>query len=466
MSPVRPLPVVLLLLAVCAAAFVGTAAAQPPNVLIIVTDDQRASGTMGVMPKTRHYFADGGVQYTNAFATTPLCCPSRSTILTGRYAHNTDVRSNFAVRDFDTTTMFPRLLQQAGYRTAMVGKLLNHWPRATTPPYFDRWALGGGPYARPRFNVNGDLKTVHGYSTRLMGAFATRFVRQFETEDAAPWLLYVAPLAPHYPWRPDGRYRDAPVPGWRGNPAVFERDRSDKPPYVRTVDYTVQDGRSVRKDQLRTLMSVDDMTEEIFTTLRDLGEARNTLAFFLSDNGLVWADHHLGGAKATAGEKRVPYTPSVRVPFFLRWPGHVRAGARDPRLTGTVDIAPTVLDAAGITPDPTKPPLDGRSLVEPNVRNRILLEYWMEESWILTWPPFPTWASIRTSKYQYIENYADDDESAPTFVEYYDLVHDPFQLHNLLDDGDRGNDPDVAELSSLLARDRVCAGTTGKTGCP
>jgi arylsulfatase A-like enzyme len=438
------------------------AAAEPPNVLVILTDDQRATDTMFVMPETRHYFQHQGVYYPNGFAVTPLCCPSRSTILTGRYAHNTGVKSNGPPTSLDLSTIFARNLQEAGYRTALVGKLLNSWPLDMNPPYFDRFALGGSPYFDPRFNVNGTLKSVPGYSTHLMTSYSLRFLRQFErADDDAPWLLYVAPHAPHHPWMPEPRYADAPVRAWPGNPAVFEKDRSDKPPFPETINYTITQGRNVRLKQLRTLMSVDDMVGRIFRTMDTLGERRHTLAFFLSDNGYLWADHHLGGDRNTAGQKRLPYTPSVRVPFYVRWPGHLTGGTRDMRLTGTVDIVPTVLEATGISPDPTKPPLDGRSLLEPDTRDRILLEYWQENasSWV------PDWGSIRTGAYQYVEYYAED-ESTITFREYYDLSNDRWQLDNLLADSDPANDPDVSGLEAQLAQDRVCQGTTGAGSCP
>jgi arylsulfatase A-like enzyme len=417
---------------------------------------------MFVMPRTQRYFQRQGVEYPNGFAVTPLCCPSRSTILTGRYAHNTGVHNNGSVAQLDTTTMFPRLLQEAGYQTALVGKFLNGWPFEAAPPYFDRWAVGGA-YIDPTFNVNGSIVSRSGYVTTIQRRYALRFLRNFEADDAAPWFLYVAPNAPHAPWIAQERYADTPLPRWTGNPSLFEHDRSDKPPYVQNARYfTIDDGRQVRKPQLRTLMSVDDMVGAIFSKLGDLHERRNTLAFFLSDNGFLWADHHLGGARGTAGQKRLPYTASVRIPFFVRWPGHFPTGTRDMRLTGTLDIAPTVLTAAGVPADPGKPPLDGRSLLDSDVRDRILLEYWHDNSaaWI------PPWASLRTRNYQYIQYY-DDDLATVTFREYYNLIDDRWQLRNLLHDGNPTNNPDVAALSAQLAQDRVCQGVgIGPSPCP
>jgi arylsulfatase A-like enzyme len=234
------------------------------------------------------------------------------------------------------------------------------------------------------------------------------------------------------------------VGAWSGNPSIFEGDRSDKPPFVASSDHTFAKARIVRAGQLRTLMSVDDMVAGVFRTLGRLGERRNTLAIYTSDNGFLWADHGLAG-------KRFPYTASVQVPFLVRWPGHVAAGATSGRLTGIVDIAPTVLAAAGVARDPTRPPLDGRSLLAPDRRNRLLLEYWRERG-----HEPPTWASLRTKRYQYVEYYGRSGRR--TFREYYKLVRDPWQLRNLLHDGNPRNNPNLRSLRDRLARDRRCAG--------
>ena len=156
--------------------------AQAPNVLIIVTDDQRASDTLSVMPETRRLFARNGTRYSNAFAATPLCCPSRATILTGRYAHNTRVRTNNQATKLDPATVFPRLLRAAGYRTGLVGKFMNSWPAASAPPHFDRYAVfpdGRSAYFDPRVNLNGLLHRAAGYSTTLVRRYSLRFLRRF-----------------------------------------------------------------------------------------------------------------------------------------------------------------------------------------------------------------------------------------------------------------------------------------------
>jgi arylsulfatase A-like enzyme len=195
-------------------------------------------------------------------------------------------------------------------------------------------------------------------------------------------------------------------------------------------------------------MSVDDMVERLFKVLERTREKKDTLAFFISDNGYIWAEHGVAS-------KRFPYTPAVRVPLFMRWPGQVERG-RQERIVGNIDLAPTILEAAGITPNPEYP-MDGRSLFDNRPREEILLEY----SGSRLGEDVPPWASLRSATYQYVEYY-DLDTGEIVFTEYYDLESDPFQLVNLLGDDDPSNDPPTAALSAHLAQARDCSGPT----CP
>lgn len=424
---------------------------HPPNIVLIVTDDQREQGTLDVMPKTRFWFEQGGTRFSHGFATTTLCCPGRGSIFTGRYAHNHGIRTNGGwdvVQRLDQSSTLQRYLQKAGYRTAMFGKYFYSWNLSVPPPYVDDWALFRGGYQNAFFSVNGTGQRVP-YSTDFISERAVQFLQDAEAQDQEPWFMFVGTQAPHLVPQPEAGYAQAPVPPWAGDPAVFEVDRTDKPPWVGAYNPsygdTFPDVLGIRQQQLRTLMSVDDLVGTTFDTLTALGEDQDTLAFFLSDNGFMWGDHSLGA------DKRFPYTPSVQIPFFMRWPGHVAPGATDPRLVANVDVVPTVLGAAGLSSDPAYP-LDGRSLLAPQARVRLLLEYWRSPD-----GGPPGWASVRTTTYQYIEWYSDG-TGALAFQEYYDLIADPWQLQNLLADADPANDPDVAALSALLAADRVCTG--------
>jgi arylsulfatase A-like enzyme len=425
---------------------------KPPNVLIILTDDHRATGTLQMMPAVQKWFFGQGTRFTNGYATTPVCCPSRSTIMTGQYSHNHGVRTNKDRAQLDHDTTIQAYLDQAGYNTGIVGKMLNGWTVKEDPPHFDRWAvMAPGDYVRTQFNVEGRRRRVDRYSTDFIAAYASRLIRDFEDDDAKPWYLYVTPLTPHKPFIIEKEYRNESVGRWNGNPAVRERNRTDKPEYVQNRDATLTDGREIRAQQLRMLPSADDLVSQLFRTMGRNGEKRRTLAFFLGDNGYLWGEH---GLKA----KSFPYLESVRLPFAMRWPGHVEAGAVDRRLVANVDVAPTIVDAAGANVDFE---MDGWSLLGPHERDRLLLEAWPET-------PTPNWAALLTDGYHYIETY-DDDTGELTFREYYDLENDPWELVNLLGDGRVDNDPPAGSQTSLrlqVARDRQCAGTSGPSACP
>ena len=434
----------------------AVAPAERPNVLIIVTDDQRVD-SLSAMPRTRRWFGGGGTRFPNTYATTPLCCPSRASIMSGRYAHNHDVETNRSAGQFDQRGSLQRYLQEDGYRTAIVGKFLNGWEG--DPLYFDRWSIYVDPitYYGATVNRGGLHQRVDRYETDFVASEAVSILGQFEDSDEEPWYLYVAPFAPHDPYQPKRSYRDARVGGWKGNPAVRERDRTDKPPWVRGKrrQTTFQEGREIRTGQLRTLLSVDDLVRRVTAALRALGEEGTTLAFFVSDNGKHWGEHGLGG-------KQDPYTHSVQIPMYARWPGTIAAGRDDPRLALNVDVAATVLDATGTPLDPEYP-LDGRSLLETTwQRDHIYSENKFGGS------GFPSWSTVRSPTEQYIEWY-DEDLETITFREYYDLSTDPWQLRNLLGDADPANDPPPEDLSALavqIARDRRCEGTTGPGACP
>jgi arylsulfatase A-like enzyme len=421
-----------------------------PNILIFLTDDQR-SDSMDALPDTLGLFADEGTFFPNGVMTTPLCCPSRGALLSGRYAHNTGIHTNTSVEEvnaFDQSKTVEAYLQDAGYETAIAGKFLNLWDLHDTPPYWDHYAIMNQAYNNPTMNIDGDYEQHWGaYSTDLVRDQALAFLDDFEqTDDAAPWLMYVTPFAPHSPFTPETIYQDTPVASWPGNPAVFESDRSDKPLWVRSTVGTLASANTTRTGQYRTLFSVDDAVHEIMSHLDALGET-NTLAFFMSDNGLTWSEHGINA------NKRVPYLPSINVPFYLRWPGHVAEGATDDRIVAGIDVAPTALDAADVAL-PSNPPMDGLSLLTGASRHRILLEYWRSTDDV----KWPSWSAKLTAASEYIEWY-DDDLQTITFQEYYDLVDDPWQLENLLHDASTANDPHTKTLSKALAVDRVCKGS-------
>jgi arylsulfatase A-like enzyme len=418
----------------------------PPNVLIIYTDDQRKG--LDVMDATRDFFADGGKTFENAVTVIPVCCPARASLFTGQYMHNHGVRTNLSVRELDQSATLQRYLHDAGYRTGMYGKFMNGWNDA--PPYFDDFAIRIKPdrYVGGTWNIDGQTKVVNRYSTSFVSDEATEFLESTEAEDDKPWYLYVAPDAPHLPSTPEPRYEGAAIPEYKPGPAVGEKDVSDKPFFLRRLEpITEAEGRSLRNKQLRTLLSVDDLVEQLTATLSELSEDRDTLAFFMSDNGFLFGEH---GVK----RKGWPYREAIRVPLMMRWPEHVDPGAMDSRLVGNLDLAPTVLDAAGLEDSP-KIEMDGHSLLDDAwSREEILAEYGVdpEETHV------PNWAAIYSEDFHFIESYGKDDDTV-IFQEYYDLTSDPYELENLLRDGNDANDPQVGALSKRLAGYRVCSGS-------
>jgi len=442
----------LLLIALCLQLFgIDSVHAQArPNVLVIVADDQRATETMPVMEATRRLFVRGGTSFINAFTTTPVCCPSRASIFTGQYAHNHGVLRNDQARNLVHEDTIQRYLQEAGYGTAIFGKFPGHMATRQLP-YVDKWAIfsrSQRSYRNGEWNVDGQTRTIGTYASEYIRRGAVRFIRQGEAQDRKPWLLYMAPPAPHMPFTPQSRYADRRYATWSGNPAVRERSTADKPPYVRRSQETsLSEGRTLRLKQLRTLESVDDMIRGAFRTLGRKGETRRTLAIFVSDNGLLWGEHKLGN-------KYHAYTQSVQIPLTIRWPGRVAMNATRRGLVANIDITPTVLDATGISPEHT---MDGRSLFRSWKRSNLFLEQWETTSQV------PTWKSLRSKRWQYTEYF--DSNGRRTFREYYDLRKDRWQLRNLLRDGSERSGPNRERLRRLhrrLLRAAVCSGTA----CP
>lgn len=399
------------------------------------------------MPETRRLLGNKGVTFPAAYAPTPLCCPARATIFTGRYAHNHRVRNNGEWHFLNHDKTLQRYLDEAGYRTGIIGKFFNRWPLRNPPPHFDRYIIrkSTNDYFHSVFSRNGKRRIVNRYTTNFIADKAVDFLRSADQRsDSQPWLLTVAPQAPHTPFTPARKYETWEPPPWGANPAVEEIDKSDKPPYVQTSDAPARRGHNIRRKQFRTLQSVDDMMGNIGSTLRNLDEMPNTLIIFVSDNGLMWAEHGLL-------KKGVPYQQSIGVPMLMRWDGHLKAGSVDRRLVSLVDIAPTVLAAVGLEDRPARR-LDGRSLLNRRwERRRTLHEYWAPDG-----ENRMDWAALHTKNYQYNEYY--NDAGIVVFREYYDLNEDPWELENLLGDANPLNDPDVDALSEKLDEARDCRG--------
>ena len=300
------------------------------------------------MPKARAWMADGR-RYTQMFVADPSCCPSRSALMTGRYPHNNGVLDQQDGALFDGPHSMACYLRNAGYATYLDGKFLTTWPKTKLPPCFTGSTVMWGGYSNVAVKVNGVSQTAAGYSTTYLGNRGRQYITT-ALSGTAPFLLYETPQAPH--WVdianpngttsklavPDAPYANAAVGTCSGVP---EADRSDKPAYVRTMNHTTAQAQAMCQSQLRAIMSADDQFAATMQLLSDRGVLDNTLVILSSDNGYMWGEHG-------RWEKFVPYEPSIRVPLWVRWPGHLTAGTDSTRIVSYLDLLPTMLEAAGL----------------------------------------------------------------------------------------------------------------------
>lgn len=468
-------------------------AAGKPNILFFLFDDMRYEGVIdnpAVLPKTKRWLMESGVNFTQAFTTTPVCCPDRATMWSGRLSHNHGVVDNYTGDNLDRDWIAPRYLRDAGYTTALVGKFITNWNWRYEPPYFDDFAAFQGGYKDARFMVKqkGDARTHTErapYTTDWIGEKAAAFVDGFENRDDQPWFMQVAPHAPHqeqvapgpdscnlekmYSW-PE-RYDSQPIPPWKPTPAEqieggpnYKAEKQDKAPWVRSAHFTHECGQVTYDGAMRTLMVADDMVDTVMTRLQDRGELANTLVLLSTDNGYSWNERGMTS-------KAAPWTEHIQAPLLVRWDGVFPPGTEDDRLVGTEDFLPTYLDAAGYQPPEIRYPFDGRSFLPGRAART---EKYLELGPVLKPSPkdykghrgIPAWGSLRTKHWQYIEFYEKSNNTDLHFREYYDLVADPWQLSNVLADKDPANDPDVETLSARLRKAAACVGTAGANPCP
>jgi arylsulfatase A-like enzyme len=408
---------------------------ERPNFLIIITDDQRFD-TMEYMPNTQSLIFDQGVTFSHGYITTPFCCPSRASILTGMYAHNHNVHVNEEKLKFTTVV---EDLHKNGYYTGLVGKYLNSWNGDARSEY-DYWVtfFGGTVpnYYDPDLNVNGKWQKMTGYITYLFKDYVNEFLDK-ATSQGKPFLLIFAPNAPHPPYTPakedTSLYTD--LPPFRP-PSYNEADMSDKPLSIAGKQLLDEEGSAqidrIRRRQILTLVALDRSMGEILAKLKATGEMDNTVIIFVSDNGKHWGEHRME-SKSTA------YEESVKVPFALRYPPLVPTPYLEDKLVANIDIAPTIYELSD-TPIPST--VDGLSMVgllsgTGDWRDHLLLE---------AWPDRGHWTAIHTGQYVYIET--DNDLS-----EFYNLETDPYQMDNMIND--KKYQSIILELQADLQNDKA-----------
>jgi arylsulfatase A-like enzyme len=413
-----------------------------PNILLIIADDQRFD-QMTFMPKTMARIFGEGIRFEHGYVTTPQCCPSRSSMLTGLYAHNHGVTTN---KDELTLPTFVARLHASGYYTGLVGKYLNSYPatEAQGPlPEFDFWVASSDAtveYYDPLLNVNGPWQSHTGYLTYLLRDYALDFLEQAQGR-GAPFLLIFAPRAPHRPAQAgpgDGQlYADLPP----SRPASFdEADLSDKPAWLQELapltDKDIQRIDADARAGAQALHALDETVESLYLRLKAEGLLGTTLVIYISDNGVAAGEHRLPSGKILG------YEEMVHVPFAVRYPPLVPVPRVDTaHLVANIDIAPTLYDLAGIL---ALDKLNGLSLVPLLTdsaapwRSDLLIEGWPEQRKENS----PHYTAIRTERYIYIETDGD-------LPELYDMDVDPLQMENRA--ADSAYAEIVADLKQRLA---------------
>jgi N-acetylglucosamine-6-sulfatase len=419
-------------------------AGQKPNIVVIQTDDQTidqlyetytppGGGPIPVMPNTLNAIAGKGITFNRYYVSYPLCCPSRVSLLTGRYAHNHNVRGNVPPNGGATGFSFRQAnshniatwLQGAGYRTIHIGKFLNGYgdepfdDGKTVPPgwnawhsilkadthhYFYGYTLNNngsieGPVGDPgswdtrEYGVRDDFgcpfAPLNGlpcfYETDVLTRIASEEMQG--TPETQPFYLQLDYTAPHGDFRrpagpePATRHYDS-LPGAAlphgPSEGLNEGNVNDKPLFIREAPYLSPGEqhtyRVYHQKGLESLRAIDDGVQQVINTLGATHRLRNTYILFTSDNGFFYGEHRLTGGKFLA------YEPSTHMPLLIRGPG-IKQASSTGELAANIDIAPTILELAGASADKS---IDGRSLVpyilDPTLRTRrpILFESFVE----------------------------------------------------------------------------------------
>ncbi|KAL2840171.1 Six-hairpin glycosidase-like protein [Aspergillus pseudoustus] len=470
-------------------------AVRPPNFVFVLTDDQDLTmNSVEYMPHVRSRIRQQGIDFTNHFVTTSLCCPSRVSLWTGRQAHNTNVTDvsppwggypKFISQGFNEN-WFPVWLQNAGYNTYYVGKLFNaHSVETYNNPFVK--GFNGSDFLLDPFTYsywNSTYQRNHEppksyaghYTTDVTEEKALGFLDDALEDPNRPFFLTVAPIAPHFdqqPDRPAGTPPQAPVPAPR-HAHLFPDARVPRVPSFNPVH---QSGASWIKElalqnqsvvdyedffyrqRLRALQGVDELVDKLITRLEESGLIHNTYIIYSSDNGFHIGHHRLPPGKTTS------YEEDIRVPFFVRGPG-IKPNQTEDRVTTHIDFAPTIFELLGL---PLRDDFDGTPMrIAKNssavAHEHVTVEYWgtavLEGNYSRLSPTFTyrmpntTYKSARIVSEKYNLFYAvwcNNDH------ELYDLNSDPYQINNIYTSVPRAL---LNRLDALLLVLKSCAGST------
>ena len=443
--------------------------AKRPNILFVMTDDHAVGrmsceGSRILQTPNLDRLASEGTRFSNAFVTNSLCAPSRATVLTGCYSHRNGIKGNSEAKDSIETMnpairTYPEFLREAGYRTGIVGK----WHLNQDPVGFEYSCIlpGQGLYFDPDFIENGERRKMKGYATDITTDLALQFLAN--TQESQPFLLVYQHKAPHRPFLPAPRHArmfdgvDIPYPDTfdddystrkiarEAEDMQFEislaGDYKDLPKQLSRAERKRWIYQRFMKDYLAALYGVDENLGRVLKYLDDHNLAEDTLVIYTSDNGFFLGEHGWY-------DKRFMYEPSLRVPLLVRYPRLGVSGTTENRMAANIDLAPTILDFAGVSiPEymqgrTLRPLIEGRPGID--WRKSVYYTYY-ENSWAalqgkgkeaLTDPSFQYLTphrvtphrGVRTERYKLIEYYTDN------YWEMFDLEKDPNELRNLYSD--------------------------------
>jgi len=402
---------------------------KPRNVIFILSDDHRYD-FMGFLNKPKFLetpnmdrMAREGAYIKNATVSTALCSPSRASILTGQFAHKHGVVDN-NTRVPEGTRFFTQDMQKAGWQTAFMGKWHMGGASDEPRPGFDKWVSfrGQGVYFDPTFNIDGKKVKREGHVSDLLTDYALDWIKN-DCDSGKPFMLYLSHKAVHAMFEPAKRHLDKYENVKLEYPksmAYTEENYKGKPDWVKEqrnswhgVDHMYHgqmDFDTFYRRYCETLLSVDE----------SIGRVIKYLEEYMGDNGFVFGEHGLI-------DKRHMYEESMRVPFLAWCPGMIKPGSVVEQLIQNIDIAPTVLDVAGLEiPDR----MDGKSFLpilqgkKITWRDSAFYEYYWERNF----PHTPTTHGVRTDRYKYIHYHGVWD-----IDELYDLKNDPEEMNNLID---------------------------------
>ena len=420
-----------------------TGKAELKNVIFVLSDDHRYDfmGFTGKVPWLKtpamDKMAAEGCHLENAFVTTSLCSPSRASILTGMYSHAHTVVDNQAPGPEDLI-FFPQYLQKAGYETAYFGKWHMGHGHDDPRPGFDHWESfkGQGNYFKPSLNINGERFEYDEdtYVTDLLTEHALEWMENRSKDK--PFFMYLSHKAVHALFRPaerhEGMYKNEEIvfPPSYYLTATDEYKDHDIPEWVKQqrnswhgVDdmyHGAHNFETFFKAYCETLTALDESLGSVIDFVENSDLKDNTLVLYMGDNGFSFGEHGLI-------DKRQAYEESWRVPLLAWSPGMIDPGTKITKLVQNIDIAPTVLDMAGLVPPSYMP---GQSFIPllkgedvSDWRDKIFYEYY----WEYAYPQTPTVHAVRTDRYKFIRYHGLWDTN-----EFYDLENDPWEMNNLI----------------------------------